>query len=142
MVIAGLDAELQIRVRIGMRRTALADGRVLNGQRRTFGMHHRVDGHGIDRVVHEQRINAVFHADVFARVGKDDLRERLFAFCVVHQRRVHVLVIPAQPVDALDDQRVAFPKSAQQPAIGGPVEISAGLLVQKDARLRHAKLPH
>ena len=90
VVIAGLDAELQIRIRIGMRRAALADGRVLNGQRRASGMHHRVDGHGIGRVRHEQRIDAVFHANVFARVGKDDLRERLFAFRVVYQRRVHL----------------------------------------------------
>ena len=82
-------ADADVILRVGTQRQILAQRGILNVVHRVGGMDDGVDGHGIDRVCHEQRINGILHADIFARVSEDDLRKRFLPLRVVHQRRVH-----------------------------------------------------
>ena len=50
------------------------------------------------------------------------------------------LIVPAQTVDRLDREDIPRPQGAEQPFVGGPVEILAALFVQINAFVRHAKL--
>ena len=86
---AAVFADLQMIRSVGLGTLTFSQRGVLNVVNGIGGVDDGVDGYGVNRVVHEQRINAIFHTDVFAHVGELDRCKRFLASCVVHQRRIH-----------------------------------------------------
>src|SRR5699024_3711984 len=50
-------------------------------------------------------------------------------------------IVAPQTVDALDVEQIVFFQFPHQPPVLGAKEVLAGLLVQQDVALRHARLP-